>query len=375
MPAEPAYRSASAVSYGHPEPRSSEVSHTNGRASDRESSIVAIPHNGTATWIGASAGVDGSAEIAAVVLLVTLVGAVLLARLMAARRQRAALRARLARLATRGRGARPVLQLIRSKSAAGVRQDLLCLPLVRRVVELIDQAGSPLSFGEFVLLSVSLAVMPALLAYSTGLPLPPFALAGACLAALPAVAAAVKSSRRRVKFSEQLPDAIDLMVSVLRSGHSIPQAIKAVADELPYPCGTEFGELAHRMNLGQTLADALVYSSLRLRLYELDLIRRAVAIQAEVGGSLAELLERTNWTLRQRLKLVRQVRVLTAQSRLTAVIVALLPVVMAAGLHYLSPGYLRPLFETDAGRILLGAAVFLQMLGLLIMKRMSTMKV
>jgi tight adherence protein B len=311
----------------------------------------------------------------AVVLVVSLVGGVLLARLMAARRQRAALGARLARLAAAGRAARQVPPLIRSKTGAGVTKDFLYLPLVRRAVDRLDRAGLPLGFGNLVLLSVSLAVMPALLAYSAGLPLPPFAFAGACLATVPAIAVAVRSSKRRVKFSEQLPDAIDLMVSVLRSGHSVPQAVKAVADELPDPCGTEFGELAHRMNLGQTLSDALVYSSLRLRSYELDLIRRAVTIQAEVGGSLAELLERTNWTLRQRLKLVRQVRVLTAQSRLTAVIVALLPAVMAAGLNYVSPDYLRPLLATEPGRLLLVAAVFLQLLGLFVMKRMSNMKV
>ncbi|HEY9868407.1 MAG TPA: type II secretion system F family protein [Candidatus Obscuribacterales bacterium] len=311
----------------------------------------------------------------AVVLIVTLAGGVLLARLIAARRQRAAVGARLARLAGFVRAAPRVPPLIRSTSATGDRRNFLYLLLVRPVLDLLSQAGSPLGFGDFLLLYALPAVAPALIAYACGLSLLPFAFAGACLAAVPVMAIAIKASARRVKFSEQLPDAIDLMVSVLRSGHSVPQAVRAVADELPDPCGTEFAELVHRMSLGQTLPDALVRSSSRLKSYELDLIRRAVSIQAEVGGSLAELLERTNWTLRQRLKLVRQVRVLTAQSRLTACIVALLPVVMAAGLHYLSPGYLRPLFETDAGRILLVAAVFLQLLGLFVMKRMSTMRV
>lgn len=104
-------------------------------------------------------------------------------------------------------------------------------------------------------------------------------------------------------------------------------------------------------------------------------MRRAIAIQAEVGGSLAELLDKTNSTLRQRLKLVRQVNILTTQSRLTALVVGLLPVFMAIGMNVINPDYLRPLMDTNLGRTLLIVGIVLQLFGIFVMKKMSTVKV
>src|SRR5208283_3769961 len=114
-----------------------------------------------------------------------------------------------------------------------------------------------------------------------------------------------------------------------------------VSNEAPNPCGQEFDAIFHRMNLGQPLSEALAISARSFHSYELELMQKAIAIQAEVGGSLAELLEKTNATLRQRLKLSRQLKVITSQSRLSAQIVGVLPVVLAIGLNILSPGYLQ----------------------------------
>lgn len=148
-----------------------------------------------------------------------------------------------------------------------------------------------------------------------------------------------------------------------------------MSEELPTPCGTEFAEVLQRMNLGQPLSEALVYTCDKFRSFELDLMRRAIAIQAEVGGSLAELLDKTNSTLRQRLKLVRQVNILTTQSRLTALVVGLLPVFMAIGMNVINPDYLRPLMDTNLGRTLLIVGIVLQLFGIFVMKKMSTVKV
>lgn len=184
-----------------------------------------------------------------------------------------------------------------------------------------------------------------------------------------------KRAKLKRQFTEQLPDAIDMMISVLRSGHSVPQAVRIVGAEMANPCGAEFSEVLQRMNLGQPLAEALAYSVDKFDSYELDLIRRAVAIQAEVGGSLAELLGRTNQSLRQRIKLVRHVRVLTAQSRLTAIIVGVMPFILAVALEFLNPGYLRPLFETEQGKLFIFVAIILQFTGLMLMRKLSTVKI
>lgn len=201
------------------------------------------------------------------------------------------------------------------------------------------------------------------------------ALVGTVGATVPLIFLRATAKAKRTKFLEQLPDAIDLMVAVLRSGHGVSQAVKAVSQEIPDPCGTEYGTVLHRMNLGQPLAQSLIVSARRYRAYELELIRRAVAIQSEIGGSLAELLEKTNYTLRQRLKLSRQLKVITAQSRLSALIVGILPIILALMLSSTSPGYLQLLVEDKMGRILLGVAVLLEILGIIVMRRMSTIRI
>lgn len=201
------------------------------------------------------------------------------------------------------------------------------------------------------------------------------ALAGLVLSSLPYLYLLIAANRMKEKFIQQLPEATDLIVSVLRTGHSIPRAVQTVAEEIPAPLGTEFQEIHQRLNLGQPLSEALSASAVKYDSHELDLIRRAVAIQTEVGGSLAELLDKTNSTLRQRLKLVRHIRVLTSQSRLTGIIVGALPILLALVLNYLKPGYLDPLFNKEMGRLLLILAVGLQIVGMLIMRKLSTMKV
>lgn len=190
----------------------------------------------------------------------------------------------------------------------------------------------------------------------------------------PVVYLQIKAAGLKQKFQQQLPDAIDLMVSVLRSGHSVPQAVKSVASDSAKPLGHEFAHVEQRMNLGLSLSEALTFSQEKYPLTELELIRRAVSIQNEVGGSLAELLEKTNGTLRQRLKLKRHIKVLTTQSRLTGFIVALLPLILGLALELLSPGYMAPLFETDLGKMLLVLAFGLQVLGVFLMKKMTEVK-
>ncbi|PWT96728.1 MAG: hypothetical protein C5B53_09065 [Candidatus Melainabacteria bacterium] len=200
-------------------------------------------------------------------------------------------------------------------------------------------------------------------------------LAGAVLAALLAGVLFFKASQVRRKFVEQLPNAIDLMASVLRSGHSVPQAVKTVGEEVPEPCGGEFKEVLQRMNVGQPLAQALCYTAVKFHSYEVDLIRRAIAIHAEVGGSLADLIDKTNQTLKGRLKLASQVKTLTAQSRLSALIVGILPIVLALTLNTIRVGYLNPLIETNLGRTLLMVAIFLEVVGVIVMKKLSTVRV
>ncbi len=253
------------------------------------------------------------------------------------------------------------------------------LPAMSQFIEnaqaTIAQAGLRYALSDVVFTCGSLFLTSLSLALIFGFDWLIGAAVGITLAAVPWIVVTALAHKRRSKFIEQLPNALDLFVSVLRSGHAVPQAVRAVAEEIPAPCGQEFGEMMQRMNLGQTLPQALSHSVKRFRSFELDLIRRATEIQMDVGGSLAELLDKTNSTLRQRLKLQRQVQVLTAPSRLSAVVIFVLPFLIAGSFSLINPQYMSPLTETKLGRGLLCLAFAAQVIGYLIMRRLASFKV
>lgn len=263
----------------------------------------------------------------------------------------------------------------KSSSSEALSEWLDHLPAIEFLESLLFQAGHEDKLSLVLSFQLIAAVAPLLLAFALGLNTLFALVASIVLSIIPVVVLNNMAGQRRAKFCEQLPNAIDLMVAVLRSGHSIPQAVKAVASESPKPCGEEFEGVLQRLNLGQPLSDSLILSAKRFQSYELDLMRKAIAIQAEVGGSLAELLDKTNMTLRQRLKLAKQLKVITAQSRLSAGIVGMLPIVLAIALNVMSPGYMQMLVDDPMGRNLLCASIALEILGVYVMHKMSSMKV
>jgi len=311
-------------------------------------------------------------ELASGILIFSILFGVLITRRFALARQRRQVARRLA--IWQSEAAQPVT-IVKNRPAKTQGSPSFLATAHARLDKFLLHAGVEGQAGNWILLCSGLLILPFALCLALDLPAWFGALIGVLLASVPFFVIFARRAALRRKFLEQLPDAMDLMVSVLRSGHSIPQAVKSVAQEIAQPCGTEFAAVLQRMNLGQPLSLALIYSAEKFRSDELDLIRRAIAIQAEVGGSLSDLLEKTNSTLRGRLKLARQVQVLTAQSRLTGVIVGLLPIVLACVLNFMSPGYLSPLFNSQLGQALLMVAVALQTLGVLIMRRMATVRV
>ncbi|HEY9717170.1 MAG TPA: type II secretion system F family protein [Trichormus sp.] len=292
------------------------------------------------------------------------------------RRERGNIASRLARLAPKAvPEQRPMLLKKPDPDAPENRFNFADMPGLQEVKAILAEASLEDQLYGFIAISIALLLLPITVALLFNLNVAICAVAGVILASVPLIIVKAKAEARRTKFCEQLPDAIDLMVAVLRSGHSVSQAVKAVAQDLPNPCGQEFEGVLHRINLGQSLADALLNSTRRFRSHELDLMQRAVSIQSDVGGSLAELLDKTNTTLRDRLKLARQLRVITAQSRLSAQIVGLLPIVLAVALNYMSPGYLQLLWDDKMGQTLLLVSIMLEIVGVFVMTKMSTMKV
>lgn len=194
--------------------------------------------------------------------------------------------------------------------------------------------------GYFLLFGQQLA--PALLAAFVGF----FA---------PRIYVARITSTRLIRFENQLPDTLGLWVNALRSGYSVLQSMEAIARDAPEPTATEFKRVVQEVQLGIDLEDALEHLLNRVESEDLDLVVTAVNIQREVGGNLAEILDVISHTIRERIKLKGEIRVLTAQGRITGYVISGLPIILALFLYGINPTYMGNLFENrSCGWPLLG---------------------
>ncbi|HUN08961.1 MAG TPA: type II secretion system F family protein [Aggregatilineales bacterium] len=155
-----------------------------------------------------------------------------------------------------------------------------------------------------------------------------------------------QTSGRLVKFEEQLPDTLGLWVNALRSGFSVLQAMEAISRDAPNPTGMEFKRVVQEVQLGIDLEDALEHLLARVESDDLDLVVTAVNVQREVGGNLAEILDIISHTIRERVKLKGEIRVLTSQGRYTGYLISLLPILVALFLNTVQPGFMGPMFES-----------------------------
>lgn len=153
------------------------------------------------------------------------------------------------------------------------------------------------------------------------------------------------TSQRLIRFEQQLPDTLGLWVNALRSGFSVLQAMEAISRDAPEPTATEFKRVVQEVQLGIDVEDALGHLLSRVESDDLDLVVTAVNIQREVGGNLAEILETIGHTIRERIKLKGEIRVLTAQGRITGYLISGLPIVVALFLSVIQPGFMNPMFE------------------------------
>lgn len=165
---------------------------------------------------------------------------------------------------------------------------------------------------------------------------------------VPRIYVARTISQRLIAFEGQLPDTLSLWVNALRSGYSVLQSMEAVAKDAAEPTQTEFRRVVQEVQLGIDLADALQHLLDRVESEDLDLVITAVNIQREVGGNLAEILEVIGATIRERIKLKGEIRVLTSQGRITGYLISFLPIGLAMLLNVLNPGYMGQMFENRA---------------------------
>jgi tight adherence protein B len=229
----------------------------------------------------------------------------------------------------------------------------------------LERAGIALRPGEFVVLALSaIAIGFAVGFVAFGL------IAGAALAAIAAAmlyfVPQVMADRRRQRFSEQLPETLQLLSGSLRAGYGLIQAIDMLSRECPEPTGGEFRRLVVEGRLGRDISHSLEAMSRRIGTEDFEWVVQAIDIHREVGGDLAEVLDTVAATIRERNQVMRQVKTLTAEGRLSAYILTALPVVLAVALRLINPGYFELLTHgvglaisaTAAGLLVVGALWF-----------------
>ncbi len=188
-------------------------------------------------------------------------------------------------------------------------------------------------------------------------------MAAGAAAVLPFLFLTHKRTRRMHAFEEMFPEGLDLMSRALKAGHAFQTAMGMVADEMKEPVGPEFRKTFDQQNYGLPLRDALLQMSERVPLLDVRFFVTAVLIQRETGGNLAEILENLAHVVRERFKILRQVRVHTAHGRFTAWVLLALPAFLALALMYLNPDHMKLLFTEPMGRMMLGLTVVLQTTG------------
>jgi tight adherence protein B len=231
------------------------------------------------------------------------------------------------------------------------------------LVKLIEQSGVHTTPGAFVLTSlISAAVVGFLVGTTVRLPFMP-AFGAAVGAVLPAMWLLHRRRSRLRRFEEQFPEALDLLARALRAGHALQAALGMVADELPAPVGVEFKKVFDQQNFGLPLRDALDELAQRIPLMDMRFFVTAIAIQRDTGGNLAEILDNLANVVRERFKILRQVRVHTAHGRFTGYVLLALPAVLAIALSFINPGHMNLLFQEHVGQVMLAATIVMQSVG------------
>ncbi|MBE2238346.1 MAG: type II secretion system F family protein [Caldilineaceae bacterium] len=195
------------------------------------------------------------------------------------------------------------------------------------------------------------------------------------LCVLPILYMKQRETKRRSAFTDQLPDVLTLLVGSLRAGYGMSQAIELLAREVPEPASKEFKRVIHSMSLGLPLQRALEAMAERVESDDFDLVSTAISIQFEMGGNLSSVLENISTTIRERVRILREVQVLTAQQRMTGNVLAGMPIFLAVALSFISPGYFEPFFEPGWPRLLPGAALVMIGIGFMIIRKIVDIKV
>jgi tight adherence protein B len=269
----------------------------------------------------------------------------------------------------------PILRDDKLSGIPAMNRILSRFRLFQNLQRLIDQAGVPMKAGALVLGMLSLGGLIFLLVLSFLDSILLALAAGLAATSLPYIYVRRRKTKRQQNFESLLPETIDMIANALKSGFSLESSLSMVSKEIPDPVGIEFAIAFEEQNLGVGLTDALSNMEKRVESEDLGLFTTALTIQKKTGGNLVEILEKIGGTIRERFMLKRQVRVYTAQGRLSGFVLVLLPIVTAVVLLAINPEYLKILLVERAGNFLLGGAIIMQILGIWVIRRIVDIRI
>jgi tight adherence protein B len=245
----------------------------------------------------------------------------------------------------------------------------------------LEQANLKIRAGNILVLCVVSALVLAGVGFLAAGSLPPnqallFGAVGLVLGGfLPYSYASYRRTKRFQKFEELFPEAIDTLARAVRAGHAFTTALELIANELSEPIASEFRKLFEEQKFGLPVRDALMNLAERVPLVDVKFFVTAVMLQRETGGNLAEILDNLSYVIRERFKIMRQVRVYTAQGRLTMLLLMGLPPVIVITMLMTSPAFIRPLFADPIGHFLVVAGIVLQTMGYFVIRKIIQIQV
>jgi len=247
--------------------------------------------------------------------------------------------------------------------------------LGRLVDKQLEEAGILLRGEEFIIIVLAVILSTALLISTITLNLVTGLLTGLIAGIIPFIFLNKAKTKRLASFNSQISDALTIMANSMRSGFSFLQSMDMVRKELPNPISEEFDRALQEINLGSSTEEALQKMAKRVNSVDLDLVVTAVLIQREVGGNLAELFDNISDTIRERIRFQGEVKTITAQGRISGIIIGLLPVILTVIMFVINPSYIMVLFTNQLGLLMLGTAAIGMIIGALLIKKIINIKV
>jgi tight adherence protein B len=282
------------------------------------------------------------------------------------------------RMVSAGRHGQAALKFLKRRHGGELPwldRQLLRLPRISQLDRLIEQAGMEFGIGRLAAIMLALALGVLLLALLFRVALFPALLCALLVAALPPVWVVWKREKRMTAIEEQMPDAIDLIARAMRAGHAFSSAIQMVGEESPEPLASEFRIVHEEINFGLAVDEAFRNLATRVPSDDMRFFVIAVLLQRETGGNLTEVLGNIGKLVRDRFKLLGKVRVLAAEGKLSAWILALMPVAIAAIVNVLNPTFMSLLWKDPVGLNLIYTCLVLFVIGVFWMWRLIKIRV